>query len=297
MVFVTFNTSRGKPKPITIQALLDSGASASLILKKFVRKLKLKMSKLSTTWTTTAGDLTTNSKCKAQFCIPELEDKVLLEYNLNITDTLVGYDMIIGHDILEDLGVVIDFNQKVSIWGHCECPFKAHDATVKTSYFVEEPKAVQHATDRIKKILDANYEKADPHEIAAAQDHLTPQQQEQLEELLHKYESLTDGTLGQWVGDPYEIQLKPGAKPYHAKAFPVPHVYLDIFKHKIERYIKLGILKKVNHSEWAAPCYLIPKMDQTAHFINDFRKLNKRIVCKPYPIPRIQDMLLNLEKF
>jgi hypothetical protein len=45
-----------------------------------------------------------NSKCKSQFCIPELEDKVLLEYDLNVTNTLVGYDMIIGRDILEDLG-------------------------------------------------------------------------------------------------------------------------------------------------------------------------------------------------
>jgi hypothetical protein len=221
----------------------------------------------------------------------------LLEYDLNVTDTLVGYDMIIGRDILEDLGVIIDFNQKVSIWGHRECPFKSTDATVETSYFVEEPEAVQHATDRIKKILDANYEKADPHEIAAAQDHLTPEQQEQLEQLLRKYESLTDGTLGQWVGDPYEIQLKPGAKPYHAKAFPVPRVHLDVFKREIERYVKLGVLKKVNCSEWAAPCYLIPKTDQTARFINDFRELNKRIVRKPYPIPRIQDMLLNLEGF
>jgi hypothetical protein len=152
----------------------------------------------------------------------------------NVTDTLVGYDMIIGRDILEDLGVVIDFNQKVSIWGHRECPFKSTDATAETSYFVEEPEAVQHATDRIKKILDANYEKADPHEIVAAQDHLTPEQQEQLEELLRKYESLTDGTLRQWVGDPYKIQLKPGAKPYHAKAFPVPCIHLDVFKCEIE---------------------------------------------------------------
>jgi hypothetical protein len=79
MVFVTFNTSRGKPKPVTIQALLNSGASGSLIHKKFARKLKLKMSKSSTNWTTAAGDLTTNSKCKSQFCIPELEDKILLD--------------------------------------------------------------------------------------------------------------------------------------------------------------------------------------------------------------------------
>jgi hypothetical protein len=217
-----------------------------------------------------------NSKCKSQFCIPELEDKILLEYNLNVANTLVGYDMIIGHDILEDLGIVIDFKQKISIWDHQECPFKEHDATVKTSYFVEEPKAVQQATDHIKKILDAKYKKADPHEIASAQEHLTPHEQEQLKELLCKYKLLTDGTLGQWVGDPYEIQLKPDAKPYHAKAFPVPCVHLNVFKCKIEWYIKIGILKKVNCSEWAAPCYLIPKPDGTACFINDFCELNKQ---------------------
>jgi predicted aspartyl protease len=118
MVFVTFNTSCGKPKPVTIQALLDSGAFGSLTHKKFVRKLKLKMSKSSTKWTTTAGDLTTNSKCKSQFCIPELEDKILLEYDLNVTNTLVGYNMIIGCNILEVLGIVIDFKQKIIIWDH-----------------------------------------------------------------------------------------------------------------------------------------------------------------------------------
>jgi hypothetical protein len=97
MVFVTFNTSRGKPKPMTIQVLLDSGASASLIYKKFARKLKLKMSKFSTKWTTTAGDLTLNSKCKSQFCNPELEDKILLEYNLNVAIVpVVDVDDVLG---------------------------------------------------------------------------------------------------------------------------------------------------------------------------------------------------------
>jgi hypothetical protein len=129
---------------------------------------------------------------------------------------------------------------------------------------------VQQATNHhVKKILDAKYKKkADPHKIASFQEHLTPQEQEQLKELLCKYKSLTDGTLGQWVGDPYKIQLKPSAKPYHTKAFPVPCVHLNVFKCKIEWYVKLGILKKVNCSEWAAPCYLILKMDNTACFIN-----------------------------
>jgi hypothetical protein len=62
-----------------------------------VKKLKLKMSQSSTNWTTAAGGVKTNSKCKSQFCIPELEDKMLLEYNLHVADNLVG-----SPDILQE---------------------------------------------------------------------------------------------------------------------------------------------------------------------------------------------------
>ena len=66
---------------------------------------------------------------------------------------------------------------------------------------------------------------------------------------------------------------------------------------EVSRLVELGVLKKVNRSEWAAPLFIIPKKDGTVRFINDFRELNKRIKRKPFPIPHIQDMLLNLEGF
>jgi Reverse transcriptase (RNA-dependent DNA polymerase) len=61
--------------------------------------------------------------------------------------------------------------------------------------------------------------------------------------------------------------------------------------------VEIGVLKKVNRSEWAAPSFIIPKKDGTVRFINNVRELNKWIKRKPYPIPNIQDMLLNLEGF
>ena len=42
---------------------------------------------------------------------------------------------------------------------------------------------------------------------------------------------------------------------------------------------------------------MIPKKDGAAQFISDFRELNKRIRWKPCPMPKIQDMLLQLEGF
>ena len=57
------------------------------------------------------------------------------------------------------------------------------------------------------------------------------------------------------------------------------------------------MLKQINISEWAAPTFIISKKDATIRFISDFHKLNKCIKCKPFPIPKIQDLLLKLEGF
>ena len=57
------------------------------------------------------------------------------------------------------------------------------------------------------------------------------------------------------------------------------------------------MLRKINRSEWAAPTFLIPKKDRSVQFISDFRELNNHIKQKPYPIPKIQDLLLKLEGF
>ena len=95
----------------------------------------------------------------------------------------------------------------------------------------------------------------------------------------------------------YEIELKPDATPYHAKAFPIPHIHTATLKLEVERLVEAGVLRQVNQSEWAAPTFIIPKKDGSVRFISDFRELNKRIKRKPFPIPKIQDMLLKLEGF
>ena len=75
------------------------------------------------------------------------------------------------------------------------------------------------------------------------------------------------------------------------------HVYMNKLRHEVERLCQIGVLKKVNRSEWAAPTFIIPKKDGSVRFISDFRELNKRIKQKPFPIPKIQDLLLKLEGF
>ena len=93
------------------------------------------------------------------------------------------------------------------------------------------------------------------------------------------------------------ISLKEGAKPYHSWPFPVPKVHECTLKVELDRLVKLGVLKQINNSEWAASTFIISKKDATVRFISDFRELNKHIKCKPFPIPKIHDLLLKLEGF
>jgi len=72
---------------------------------------------------------------------------------------------------------------------------------------------------------------------------------------------------------------------------------MQTLKAKVERLIKMGVLKKVNRCEWAAPTFVVPKKDGSARCISDFRERNERTLRKPHPIPNVQDTLLNLAEF
>lgn len=279
-----------------VKVLLDSGASASLITNTWAKKLKHHPAE-QTNWTTSAGSFTTNQEAIVQIILPELHDKKTITFNCHIAPSLGAYDIIIGRDILRQLGIILNFNQDTIDWDDAIIPMKSEEATMEESFFVPDSSSLDEASQRIKNILDAKYDAADLNLIVNKCSHLTSFQKKDLFKLLTKYHSLFDGTLGKWKGEPYNIELKPDATPYHARPFPIPKCHEQTLKLEIQRLCDLGVLKKVNRSEWAAPTFIIPKKDGTVRFISDFRQLNQRIKRKPYPIPKIQDLLLKLEGF
>ena len=116
--------------------------------------------------------------------------------------------------------------------------------------------------------------------------------------MLNEFPDLFDGTLGDWDTAPVSLELKEGAKPFHAKrAHSIPRAHLDVFKKEVARLVELGVLKRQPDSEWAVPTFIIPKKDKTVRFISDLREVNKRIVRKPYPIPKISSVLQEMEGF
>jgi transposase InsO family protein len=205
--------------------------------------------------------------------------------------------MIIGTDLMVELGIRLNFQDACIEWDEASMPFKDKNSKVETSLHIEDVGAVQESTTRMKRILDATYTKADLSKIVTECTQLSNDEQAKLLQLLERHKPLFDGTLGYWNHEEYDIELQADAKPYHARAYPIPKVHEQTLRTEIERLCSIGVLRKVNRSEWAAPTFIIPKKDGTVRFISDFRELNKRIKRKPFPIPKIQDLLLKLEGF
>ena len=165
----------------------------------------------------------------------------------------LGYDMIIGRDLLFSLGMIIDFKYSVIRWGENDIPMNRtklaqNDRKELNEIFqlATESKAAKEATNRVTQILDAHYEKANIVEtISKNCSHLSNKKQQQIINLLNKYEELFDGTLGDMNTSPVHLEVKEGAKPKHHKPFPVPKIHEMTLKKELKRLCKLGVLKNV----------------------------------------------------
>jgi len=115
--------------------------------------------------------------------------------------------------------------------------------------------------------------------------------------LLQRHEGLFEGKLGTWDDELVHFDIKPNAKPFRANPYPVPRIHRDTIKRELKRLCELGVIEEIEGSQWAAPSFFIPKPDGTGRFLTDFRGLNSQIERKPYPLPKISDILQQMEGF
>ena len=155
--------------------------------------------------------------------------------------------MIIGRDLLEELGINFLFKEHLMEWDNASTPML--DPAAFSNDFIDE---LEHEmlyihdpditeAERIQAILDAKYCKADLEQIVQKCKQLNKEEQQKLLILLKKYVVPFDGTVGTWRIDPLDIVLKdPNCTPYHAKAYPVPHSQEKQPREEVDRLCKQG---------------------------------------------------------
>ena len=58
----------------------------------------------------------------------------------------------------------------------------------------------------------------------------------------------------------------------------------------IERYERLGILRRDSNSHFGHPIHLVAKSSGAIRFTTDLRALNARVKSRKYDLPLIQDL-------
>jgi hypothetical protein len=66
---------------------------------------------------------------------------------------------------------------------------------------------------------------------------------------------------------------------------------------EVGRLCQLGVLERLPASEWALPSFILPKKNNTVCFLSDFWEVNKKLVRKPIPIPKISMVLQEIKRF
>ena len=89
-----------------------------------------------------------------------------------------------------------------------------------------EPASTREATERMVKIPDSTYEKADLEQVVNASQ-MNSEEITLLLILIEDFEELFDGTLGDWATDPVYLELNPDYKPFNSRDYMVPRINKD----------------------------------------------------------------------
>lgn len=114
--------------------------------------------------------------------------------------------------------------------------------------------------------------------------------------LLEKHSNVFASGFGKIKGHTATITLKSDAKPRHHKARSVPYALRDIVANEIRSQVDSGILKPVEHSDWASPIVVVPKSTGKVRICADYKvSLNRQIEDHTYVLPTIEDILSQLK--
>lgn len=282
-----------------LRALLDSGSSHTLIHQRVLgESTEPTISNYPRTAIGPGGEFDSSKTVSISgLRLPEFSNSRSLAH---VQATVFNakacrYDIVIGRDVLSQTGILLDFVQSKAIWHDRSIEFKSpsyfQDALIADIIEDEEQDAdFEIFSTEIKK---RKYEEVTPEAVIREQHHLDSKQKEIFLIVLNKHTVLFDGKLGRYPHRKISIELEASTKPIYLKPYGVPQRHREVFSHELESLVKEGVLERVQASAWGFPTFIIKKKDDRVRWVSDFRELNKVIKRKPYPMPKIYDIMLH----
>ena len=290
-----------------LRVLFDSGGSVDLAHRRICPQGTSPDRLLDATMVRTlAGCMTPLGELSIEgMKLPEFDSSRLIDnHRFQVFDGACDYDLILGAGFLKKIGIKLDYVNEEVDWLGARLPMNTRGFTkqrllafVDAYHLQLEEELFAFDDSFATSIADAKYEAVDTDVVVEEQcTHLTPQQQDELKEILRRHEQLFSGKLGKYVGPEMDVELLPDARPVFRRPYPIPHVYLETFKKELEHLVSLGVLKPIAESSWALPTFITPKKPEPdgtrrVRWVSDLRELNKQIVRTNYVLPVITDVL------
>ena len=116
-----------------------------------------------------------------------------------------------------------------------------------------------------------------------------------LDTILEKYSEVFSEDLGTIKPFQANLFLKKGAKPKFCHARPVPYAMKAAVDQELNKLEKVGVLKKVDFSDWATQVVVVPKKNGRVRLCRDYNEpINPVIDVDQYPLPRSEDLFATL---
>ena len=124
--------------------------------------------------------------------------------------------------------------------------------------------------------------------------YLTTKEQNNLNDLLEEFEDVLSIKPGKTDLIEHHI-VTSTTKPIKLPPYRVPQAYQIMVRQEIQEMLNQGIIEP-SVSEWASPIVPILKKDGSLRLCVDYRCLNAISQTNAYPMPRIDDLLDQLEQ-
>ena len=100
-------------KYVLSKYFLDSGASASIVCKDVLNERHTILKDKKNKWSTMAGTFNTTFVTKIILKLPELNHSAENHAKCYLTDKLLNFYLILGRDMLLELGIIFNFQNKI----------------------------------------------------------------------------------------------------------------------------------------------------------------------------------------
>jgi hypothetical protein len=211
-ILVAIPRDKGSKKYKTFLGLTDTGSSSSLLNKNIVEftSFAIESSTKKILWDTQAGSFKTNSSAMLEnYFLPEFttQRKVTSKFHLFNKIKEDGYDIIIGRDILKNMGLQIHYETESFVWDDIKVkmvPRKHWDKTSIKTFWQNREVAEKNQLAEIKPV---EYQVADLQKIVEEQTHLLPLERAKLYSTLSEFGPLFQGMQGSYKGAPIDLEL------------------------------------------------------------------------------------------